>query len=1015
MDVEQQRIEEDLRGQLAGEVRCDDLFVQLYASDASIYEVPPLGVVRPRNVEDVVAVVRYAAANKISLHPRGSGSGLAGESLGRGLVIDFSRYMRRIVDISENTARVQAGVVLDHLNAKLADHGRLFGPDPAMSQVTTMGSVVAIDASGSHWPVYGSARRHIKSLEVVLASGEVVQLSNHDLPLQVPSGHEASGHETPGQEASGLASILGGLSTVLDQYADEIRSCQPRSLVNRSGYRLDDVREGNRLHLARLLTGSEGTLGLITEITVATSPLPLHVGSTLLFFESLDKAAQAAIALAPLGASACDLMDRRHLSLARESSPRYELLIPQAVEAVLLIEHQADTAEALKDRLAATVDALQHKHKLASGASIAADKYDHDMLWQLARHYVPTLYRLKGFTRPIPIVEDIALPPTELPEFLHRMQKILKQEQVTASLFGHVGHGQLHIRPFLDLANQEDVQKMKTLADRLYAEVWHLGGTISGEHGDGLSRTSYVDEQYGPLAPAFGEIKEIFDPELILNPGKIVAEADASVTNDLRQVSYPLLERLDLPDQRSLSDEHSEPPINEPGNQPGEKIDLQLDWQPEEMAQAAQTCNGCAACRTQGEEARMCPIFRYAPREEASPRAKANLARGILTGSLPAGTVLEDACKEIVDLCVHCHMCRQECPAGVDIPKLMVEAKATYVATNGQGLHDWLLARVDLLCRLGSRFSRLANWAVRNRVARWLIEKMLGIAQGRKLPRFSRRPFLQQAAERRLNRPGRSATDKVLYFVDTYANYCDTELAQAFVAVLEHNNIQVYVPESQKQAAMPLISQGVLEPARVAAEQNVALLAEAVRQGYTIVSTEPSAALALTHEYPMLLPGDHDAELVAENTLEACHYLWRCHQRGKLELDFTPLSVTLGYHTPCHTKALEVGTPAENLLKLIPGLQVQKLEKGCSGMAGMYGMQRTNYRNSLRAGLPLLTAVRTGSFQLGATECSTCKIQMEQGTSKPTIHPIKLVALAYGLLPELKGLLNSPNEELVVT
>ena len=411
----------------------------------------------------------------------------------------------------------------------------------------------------------------------------------------------------------------------------------------------------------------------------------------------------------------------------------------------------------------------------------------------------------------------------------------------------------------------------------------------------------------------------------------------------------------------------------------------------------------------------MCPIYRFTPREEASPRAKANLVRGVLTGALPPDIALSDTCKEIADLCVHCHMCRIECPANVDIPKLMLEAKAAYVAVNGERLHDWLLARVDKLCSVGSRFSRVANWAVGNRGARWLLEKLLGIAQGRKLPRFSRRPFLQQAVERRLHRPQRSSVEKVLYFVDTYANYCDTQLAEAFLAVLQHNGIEVYVPESQQQAAMPLITRGVLDPARRTAEQNVALLADAVRQGYTIVGTEPSAVLALTHEYPTLLPGDHDALLVAESTYEACHYLWRCHQKGKLQLDFSPLATTIGLHTPCHMKALEVGTPAESLLELIPGLRVERLEKGCSGIAGMYGFHRKNYRNSLRAGLPLLTAVRTGSFKAAATTCSTCKIQMEQGTSKPTVHPIKLVALAYGLMPELRGLLDSTSEDLVVT
>ena len=990
MDVEQQRIEEDLRGQIAGDVHCDDLFVQLYASDASIYQIAPLGVVRPRTVDDVVATVRYAAENQISLYPRGSGSGLTGDALGRGLIVDFSRYMRRILDVTDKTARVQAGVVLDDLNKHLAKYGRTFGPDPATSHITTLGSMVALNAAGSRWPAYGSTRQHVVSLAGVLASGELATFSLHD----VPAATDDLGN-------SGLGPLLRQVDGILDRYADPIRTRQPRSLVNGCGYLLRDVRQDKQIHLARLLTGSEGTLALVTEATVTIDPLPSHVGSLLLLFESLDKAARGAQEVMSLKPSACDLMDRRHLSLARESNPRYDLLIPQAAEAVLLVEFQAESADQLSKRLNETAKRLQQKTKLASGSYVASDHYDHEMLWQLARHYVPTLYRLKGSTRPVPVIEDIAVPPEVLPDFLHRVQQVLKKEQVTASVFGHAGHGQLHIRPFLDLANSGDVRKMQLLAEELYAHVWDVGGTISGEHGDGLSRTPFVAKQYGPLAAAFVEIKELFDPQRILNPGKIVPTTDVGLTDNLRRISYPLLDTLEF--------------SGEANGTTSEKIELQLDWQPEEMAHAARACNGCAACRTQSEDTRMCPIFRFAPREEASPRAKANLARGVLTGSLPAGTVLEDACKEIVDLCVHCHMCRLECPAHVDIPKLMVEAKADYTATNGQGLHDWLITRVDALCGIASRFSRVANWAIANRAARWLIEKLLGIAQGRKLPRFSRRPFLQIAAQRRLNRPQRSSSEKVLYFVDTYANYCDTQLAEAFLAILEHNGISAYVPDGQQQAAMPMIARGVLEPARRTAEKNVALLAEAIRQGYSIVATEPSAVLALTHEYPILLPEDDDAELVAQNTLEACHYLWRFHQRGQLQLDFTPLTATIGYHAPCHLKALEVGAPAENLLGLIPGLRVQRLEKGCSGIAGMYGFQRLNYRNSLRAGLPLLTAMRTGNFQAGATECSTCKIQMEQGASKPTVHPIKLVALAYGLMPELRQLLNGPLEDLVVT
>jgi Fe-S oxidoreductase len=303
---------------------------------------------------------------------------------------------------------------------------------------------------------------------------------------------------------------------------------------------------------------------------------------------------------------------------------------------------------------------------------------------------------------------------------------------------------------------------------------------------------------------------------------------------------------------------------------------------------------------------------------------------------------------------------------------------------------------------------------IANRQARWMLEKSLGLAQGRKLPRAASQTFLRRARRRRLTRPLRRSGAKVVYFVDTYANYFDPQLAESLVAVLEHNAVTVYVHPAQKASGMAMISVGAVDGARKQAAHNVRILAEAVRQGYHIVTAEPSAALALTREYPALLDDD-DVRLVANNTSEACSYLWQLHRIGKLLLDFTPVHASAGYHLPCHLKALQVGSPSEHLLRLIPGLRVQRIEAGCSGMAGTYGLKRENYRSSLRAGLGLITSLRQPGLHIGTTECSACKIQMEQGTSKPTIHPLKLLALSYGLKPELAALVNRRGEELVVT
>jgi Fe-S oxidoreductase len=327
---------------------------------------------------------------------------------------------------------------------------------------------------------------------------------------------------------------------------------------------------------------------------------------------------------------------------------------------------------------------------------------------------------------------------------------------------------------------------------------------------------------------------------------------------------------------------------------------------------------------------------------------------------------------------------------------------------------EWLLARFHLLSRWGSAIYPLANWAIGNRVARWVLENTLHIAQGRKLPRFASRPFMRRAARKRLTKPTRRSGRKVLYFVDTYANYHDPQLADALVAVMEHNGVAVYVHPDQKPSGMGMITAGATAAARPLAAHNVHLLADAVRQGYHIVATEPSTVLCLTHEYLNLID-DADSKAVAANASEACSYLWRLHQQGKLQLDLKPLAAVLGYHHPCHLRAMQNTSAGENLLRLIPGLSIQHIERGCSGMAGLYGLTRENYRTSLRAGWGLISRLRDPALQGGVTECSACKMQMEQGTSKPTVHPLKLLAMSYGLLSNSTDLLAPHAKELWVS
>jgi FAD/FMN-containing dehydrogenase/Fe-S oxidoreductase len=1018
LDPQRERIQEDIRGLIAGEIRCDDVFLQLFSSDASIYEIKPLGIVRPRSAADVSACVRYAAEKKIPIHARGAGTGVAGESLGAGLILDFSAHLRRVIRIDPDRVRLQPGVVYERLNDPLRSQGRVFGPDPATAAVTTVGGMIAIDAAGSRWLKYGSTRRHVQSLQVVLADGHILEVGREP----IADGESAS--EIPRKRE-----LVNRLVALLTEKADLIRENQPNTLQNHCGYNLVDIMADGYIDLARLLVGSEGTLALITEATLDTEPLPRHRGVALLLFDSVEKAARAVPDVLAHSPTACDLMDRRHLSLAREGEQRFNGLIPAETEAALLVEQDGDDPLDVRNRLHQLVNELWQQRRMAFGARQAFEDDEVKLFWRLADKLQPALYRMAGSSRPLPIVEEMAVSPTVLPDFLVRLQNVLKRHQVTASLYCHAGQGQLLVQPFLDLDSQDDVQRMRRLAEELYEEVFAVRGTIGGEHACGLSRTAFVRRQAGPLFDVFLDVKRIFDPDNIFNPGKIVGDdpelttrhVGPSITVAAKAAeakgteAAPAGDQASTPAAVSLADDaNAEPVDDETTPKLRNLVELQLNWEPSRVSDAVVACNRCGECRTQTPKLRMCPIFRFMLTEEASPRAKANLLRGVLTGKLELSVLTSDEFKAVADLCVHCHACRLECPAGVDIPRLMRESKGAYLAANGFSPAEWAMTRLDLLGALGGAVAPAINWALANRQMRWLLEKSLGIAQGRKLPRVTSRSFLRRAARRRLTRPSRRGGQKVLYFVDVYANYFDPQLAEAMVAVLEHNGIAVFVHPDQKQAGMASIACGALDHARAIAEHNVAILAESVRQGYHIVATEPAAALCLKHEYPQLVDDD-DARLVADNSSEAGGFLWKMHTLGQLQLDFRPLNYTLGYHTPCHLRALQAGSPGEDLLGLIPGLRLHHLNSGCSGMAGTFGVLHKNYRSSLRAGLKLISRLRHPDLQAGVTECSACKVQMEQGTRKPTIHPVKLLALSYGLMPDVARLLNSPGQELVVT
>lgn len=994
MDRQQQRIAEDLSSLIAGDVRCDPVALSIYSSDASLYQVPPLCITYPRERDDLIAIAKYASDMNVPIIPRGAGTGLVGDAIGSGIVIDCSRYLTDFELLNDNLVRVQPGVVHAQLNRFLKPLGLYFPPDPSNTEVTTIGSMLAIDAAGSRAIRVGSTRDHVNCLEVVLSDGTCFEVGNESLsilnqPLTTASTSAPLLGDVPIEARAEHAkrTILSKLSQLLTDNRQLISEKQNSNIPNCSGYYLKGIKTRNHLNLARLLVGSEGTLGLFSSAVLHVSPLPAHRGVTLLLFGDLASAIRAVQTITYLQPSACDLLDRRLLSLAREADPRFASLISTAAEAALLVEQVGFSDSQVQNRLHNVILAVKNVNSRVVVAMETHQTDEVDFLWSLPQKVVPSLSRLPGEARPQPFVEDIAVPPESLYEFSQKAQKVFQRHQVTATLYAHAASGQIHLRPFLPALTEQNAPILESIARDLYQTVFSVDGTISGEHGDGLARTAFIRSQYGDLYRIFRQVKDTFDPHNLLNPGKIINDDPHVTIRNLR----PVPEKFP------------------------ELIDLQLDWTPQELQTEASRCNGCGSCRRQDPGSRMCPVFRIEPLEDASPRAKANLFRGLLSCEIHPNQLSSAETKSLADTCFNCKQCQLDCPSTVNIPQMAIEAKAAYVSANGLNRTDWVLSRAHSFGALGSTLSMAANWAINNSTARWVMEKMMGIHRDRKLPLFSRRSFLRSVPKRFTKRPRPGGDpDLVIFFVDYFANYHDPELAHALLAILQHNQISVYVPLDQLASGMAMVSAGDLIAARSLAKENIQILNEFAKEGHQIICSEPAAAICLKQEYPMLVRNEESAAVSAQ-AMDAGAFLLQLHESGRLRTDFGPLDFELDYHTPCHTKALSSRSPLRDLLALIPELRVNTIEKGCSGMAGTYGLAKDTFETSKQIGRELIDHMKTTRVQAGATECSSCKMQMEQETRIPTIHPIKLLALSYGLMPEIERKLQSQKKKLVVS
>ncbi len=969
-----------LRSRITGTVYDDPLHLALYSTDASIYQIRPQCVVLPRSFQDMQQTVAFAAENGIPIVARGAGSGLAGESLCRGIVMDTTTFYGQVGELDADLGLVtcQAGVVLERLNAGLASLGWQFGPDPASGTRASIGGIVANNSTGAHSIKYGYTEAHIESLKVILPDGEVATLRG--VPVEQIDSLRGSSNRG--------AQLNVAIHDLLAPQQKAIADRWPKSERNRSGYNLHRAMEGGCVNLHRLISGSEGTLAVVGEATLRLVRRPKVKALMQLHFATIDDSARAAAAAFRMNPAACELMDAALADVARKAYPHYsKALPPPGVAASLLIECDGDTLDEVRDKLAAFPKAINWAVK----HNEVLDPADQKMIWSARKAAVPLLFRVPGKKQPVPFIEDIAVPVDRFAEYIHGLQAILEKHGTPVCYFAHAGHGECHTRPYLDLHEPAEVDKMVAIAEQTYEMIWGLGGTISGEHGEGLVRAAFIKRQYGPLYEVMREVKKIFDPAGILNPGKIINDDPDVMRKDLRFHNRARPERLKT----------------------------QLIFRDDEFVSEIERCNGNGECRSHEPGGTMCPIFRAVGEEDASPRAHANMMRHYITGLLDEEVLASPAFKRAADFCVNCKMCRMECPSAVDVPKLMLEARAQYVARRGLTRTELTLSRAHLSCAVNSAFAPIANVLGRFGPFRLLLEKLTGVDRRRQLPSFDFGSFLKRYRKSAENGHGQqmhagsgsgapAATpadaavpaqgeplDRVSYFIDLFANYNDHSLARAAIGVLRHNGIDVNLPP-QTDAGMPAIDYGDMTLARKAIAYNLEHLTPQVRAGRKIICSEPTAALCLKEEY-LCLDDSPAAHQVAGATQELCSYLLDLHRRGHLRTDFHPMPMHFGYHAPCHVKVMEIGRPGAELVRLIPGTSVTIIDRGCCGTAGTYGFQKKNFDTSMKAGEPLFEALREPGIQYGLSECSTCRMQMEQGSGKGCYHPIKVLAMAYGL------------------
>lgn len=945
-----------LRNEIEGDVWFDAFSRGRYSTDASAYQIEPLGVVVPRTREDVISAIQIAADEEVAILPRGAGTSQCGQTVGRALVIDNSTYLNKTValDTAAKTVRVEPGIVLDQLNRELAAHDLMFPVDVSTAAQATIGGMTGNNSCGARSIRYGTMRDNVLSISAILSTGAC---------------HSFGGVTQNGPHGT----LEGALLEIGISEAQEIQRRFPKVQRRVGGYNVDALippPDGSEVNLAHLLVGSEGTLAFSEEIELQLVGVPKTKVLGVCHFPTFYAAMEASQHLVALDPCAVELVDKTMIDLSREN-PVFRPVIDRCVkgepQALLLVEF---SGESEPDQLAA----LGRLHELMGDLGFidavndAVDPQFQKEIWEVRKAGLNIMMSMKGDGKPISFIEDCAVRLEDLAEYTRRLTEIFEKNGTSGTWYAHASVGCLHVRPVLNLKQEVDVKKMRDIAEEAFAMVREYKGSHSGEHGDGLVRSEFHEAMFGKrMVETFGKVKNLFDPRGTFNPGKIV---NPSKMDDRSLFRFK-------PDYRA------------------EKIETALDWSAwGGFAGAVEMCNNNGACRKKDANV-MCPSYRTTEKEANLTRGRANGLRLALSGQLGPDALTSEDMYESMQLCVSCKGCRRECPTGVDMAKMKVEFLHHYRSRHGVPVRERLVAELPRYAPWISRIPGLANARNRSLALRALGDRWLGLSAKRQLPKWADPPFSVQSKH-----IGEVRHGELVLFADTFNRYFDPDVLSDAITLLTSAGYRVHFPTSQTSQARPLccgrtyLASGMLNKAKAEAQRTLDALQPFVEAGMPIVGLEPSCLFTLTDEFLNMLDGEAPKRL-ADRVVMFEQFLIDEGSKGFSELSLaSPAGQKAVVHGHCHQKAFNAHGAVHQVLARISGLEVEPIPAGCCGMAGAFGYQSETQEVSVKmAELDLLPAIReTDAADWVVADGFSCRHQIEGLAQRKGRHVAQILA-----------------------